>query len=181
MTATTIGGEGAPGRRGRLTGEPPAKIRLLAQSEAVKGGPPVLALPYLKPAPTQHRPRLVVMTPVPLGPVEEPFRNMSLDPHPRLGGGRTVRLMCSGLGFLIVPPSPPPHPPRLPAFRPAVSCTCFVPLAPHPLVQPGDSVCCRATLWRWGEGRPSFQIEQAGPDSDVSHVRRSKHPGALTE
>ena len=52
--------------------------------------------------------------------------------------------------------APPPHPLRLPAFWPAIPRTCLVPLAPHPLAEPGplgtvagssDLICpCRPGL-----------------------------------
>ena len=50
-------------------------------------------------------------------------------------------------GCPIATPPLPPHPLRLPALRPASSCTRLVPFPPHPLVQIRslwDSVCWRA-------------------------------------
>ena len=75
-----------------------------------------------------------------------PRRSVHNDGHSKRRGGGT---RCRGRlkrhnPCCAAPPTPP-------SCRPAPSSTCLVPLPPHPLVQTGDPVCCRAPRDR-GEG-----------------------------
>ena len=160
--------------RGWGEGLPPAhhsgQYIATATARSTQGAPgPAAGRTVTTPAPPPHPPRLPAFWPVvscrrlvPLPP--HPLIQLgSLDPvdgvvdlvpqytmtATAIAGEGPPGTVAGGPATTLAPPL---HPPRLPVLRPALPCTCLVSLPLHPLVQPGDSVCCRTARDR-GEGR----------------------------
>ena len=96
------------------------------------------SLPHLEATLSQHRPRLVVVTPIPLDPVQELPWDVTLDPGLGLGSSGGSRPITIAPDFLGRATPLPRYPPRFPTFRPMISCTCSVPFCPHPPVESGS-------------------------------------------